>query len=127
MSEHTVLPFCYTCRYSSVVERALRKRTVVGSIPTGGLVLFNLKGAHPPYAQFCRNVGMREKWNRRGLNPGPSACKADVIPLHHNPMSPESTRPIEICYGSITPHQNFLFLNSAKLRKDVVRLRWRSR
>ena len=25
------------------------------------------------------------KWNRRGLNPGPSACKADVIPLHHNP------------------------------------------
>ena len=27
-----------TGRYSSVVERALRKRTVVGSIPTGGSV-----------------------------------------------------------------------------------------
>ena len=27
-------------RYSSVVERALRKRTVVGSIPTGGSSFF---------------------------------------------------------------------------------------
>ena len=26
----------HTCRYSSVVEHALRKRTVVDSIPTGG-------------------------------------------------------------------------------------------
>ena len=28
------------CLYSSVVERALRKRTVVGSIPTGGFPCF---------------------------------------------------------------------------------------
>ena len=27
------------------------------------------------------------KWNRRGSNPGPSACEADVIPLHHNPVA----------------------------------------
>jgi hypothetical protein len=26
-----------------------------------------------------------EKWTRRGSNPRPSACKADVIPLHHEP------------------------------------------
>ena len=30
-----------TGRYSSVVERALRKRTVVGSIPTGGSLFDN--------------------------------------------------------------------------------------
>ena len=26
-----------------------------------------------------------KQWNRRGSNPGPSACEADVIPLHHVP------------------------------------------
>ena len=26
------------------------------------------------------------KWTHWGLNPGPSACEADVIPLHHVPM-----------------------------------------
>ena len=25
-------------------------------------------------------------WTRWGLNPGPSACEADVIPLHHTPV-----------------------------------------
>ena len=33
-----VLSSSCTGRYSSVVERALRKRTVVGSIPTGGFL-----------------------------------------------------------------------------------------
>ena len=28
-----------------------------------------------------------EKWTHWGLNPGPSACEADVIPLHHVPDS----------------------------------------
>ena len=28
-----------------------------------------------------------EKWRRRGSNPGPSACEADVIPLHHIPVA----------------------------------------
>ena len=26
-----------------------------------------------------------EKWTHWDLNPGPSACEADVIPLHHVP------------------------------------------
>ena len=25
-------------------------------------------------------------WTHWDLNPGPSACEADVIPLHHEPM-----------------------------------------
>ena len=28
---------------------------------------------------------IRIKWTHWGLNPGPSACEADVIPLHHAP------------------------------------------
>ena len=28
-----------------------------------------------------------DKWTHWGLNPGPSACEADVIPLHHVPLS----------------------------------------
>ena len=35
-------------RYSSVVERALCKRTVVGSNPTGGLLLFFLSASGVP-------------------------------------------------------------------------------
>ena len=27
----------------------------------------------------------RKKWINRGSNPGPTACKAGVIPLHHVP------------------------------------------
>ena len=27
------------------------------------------------------------KWTHWGLNPGPSACEADVIPLHHVPVA----------------------------------------
>ena len=27
----------------------------------------------------------KQQWIRRDLNPGPSACEADVIPLHHKP------------------------------------------
>ena len=37
-----------------------------------------LQGGEPP-------VG--PKWTRRDLNPGPSACEADVIPLHHEPYA----------------------------------------
>ena len=28
------------------------------------------------------------QWTRWGLSPGPSACEADVIPLHHAPLLP---------------------------------------
>ena len=64
-----------------MVERALRKRTVVGSIPTGGLLFVCLMVYF-----FGKFADSATKWNRRGLNPGPSACKADVIPLHHIPI-----------------------------------------
>ena len=30
-------------------------------------------------------MGVRQKWTHWGLNPGPSACEADVISLHHAP------------------------------------------
>ena len=29
---------------------------------------------------------MRDKWTHWDLNPGPSACESDVIPLHHVPV-----------------------------------------
>ncbi len=32
-----------------------------------------------------RRDGFSQNWTHRGLNPGPSACGADVIPLHHVP------------------------------------------
>ena len=28
---------------------------------------------------------LNKKWMNRGSNPGPTACKAGVIPLHHTP------------------------------------------
>ena len=28
----------------------------------------------------------KRSWTRWDLNPGPSACEADVIPLHHEPF-----------------------------------------
>ena len=30
-------------------------------------------------------AAIRGEWTHWGLNPGPSACGADVIPLHHVP------------------------------------------
>ena len=32
------------------------------------------------------NFPNQKEWTRRGSNPGPSACEADVIPLHHKPV-----------------------------------------
>ena len=58
---------------------------IAGSSPAGvicvGMCLvfrdneFNLNG----------QMGLCTKWTHWGLNPGPSACEADVIPLHHVP------------------------------------------
>ena len=28
----------------------------------------------------------KSNWKNRGSNPGPFACKANVIPLHHTPI-----------------------------------------
>ena len=34
----------------------------------------------------------QELWTHWDLNPGPSACEADVIPLHHVPLRQEKGR-----------------------------------
>ena len=36
--------------------------------------------------RFCIKNAADIVWTHWGLNPGPSACKADVIPLHHVPI-----------------------------------------
>ena len=33
----------------------------------------------------CIRCMLDQQWTHWDLNPGPSACKADVIPLHHEP------------------------------------------
>jgi hypothetical protein len=98
MIVYAVLPFSYTCRYSSVVERALRKRTVVGSIPTGGFYCLPSESSFS-FSHTNVQIGGKTKWNRRGLNPGPSACKADVIPLHHNPICGHERECSRFCLG----------------------------
>ena len=34
---------------------------------------------------LCGPRAVAKKWTHWDLNPGPSACEADVIPLHHEP------------------------------------------
>ena len=34
---------------------------------------------------LCAHCHVRVKWTHWDLNPRPSACEADVIPLHHVP------------------------------------------
>ena len=41
------------------------------------------EGASPSRMPIRRRA--IQKWTHWGLNPGPSACEADVIPLHHEP------------------------------------------
>ncbi len=39
---------------------------------------------------YSASLGLQKAakiWTRRGLNPGPFACKANVIPLHHKPIA----------------------------------------
>jgi hypothetical protein len=40
---------------------------------------------------------MLKKWTHWDLNPGPSACEADVIPLHHVPLLIASTWCDRLC------------------------------
>ena len=46
----------------------------------------------PPGPLLCHSAlgppqsSRQEKWTHWDLNPGPSACEADVIPLHHVPV-----------------------------------------
>ena len=34
----------------------------------------------------CDVISIRTRWTHWDLNPGPSACEADVMPLHHAPL-----------------------------------------
>ena len=42
-----------------------------------------------------RNVA----WTHWDLSPGPSACEADVIPLHHVPTSSSGELSVSVCFG----------------------------
>ena len=48
-----------------------------------------LKTTAPTFGKCARHVVnvriAKMKWTHWDLNPGPSACEADVIPLHHEP------------------------------------------
>ena len=52
-----------------------------------------------------RELGQhKNKWTHWGLSPGPSACEADVIPLHHKPiyhLSPWSKYLVQNLVGCI--------------------------
>ncbi len=49
-------------------------------------------GACPWMTHPVRACGATKAWTHWGLNPGPSACEADVIPLHHVPAGARSGR-----------------------------------
>ena len=53
---------------------------------------------------------MQKEWTRRGSNPGPSACEADVIPLHHKPTGEQANQ----YYNQI---QNLRAMQSARLKR----------
>ena len=60
------------CHYSLVVERQPCKLKVLGSIPSGG---FTFTGARAHTNSF----GLHHKVRRPGIEPGPSAWKADIL------------------------------------------------
>ena len=69
-----------TARLAQSVERKALNLVVVGSSPTVGVLPW-LHG-RPQHKGTDANSN---KWTHWDLNPGPSACEADVIPLHHVP------------------------------------------
>ena len=52
-------------------------RTLTASLPTG---FESVASAIPPHRLFKKNMELP------GLEPGITACKAAVLPLHHSPM-----------------------------------------
>ena len=60
-----------------MVERSLSMREAAGSMPAISTISMDYLYVSGRYAN---------EWSCRGSNPGPSACEADVIPLHHNPV-----------------------------------------
>ena len=72
---HCVLP---RARLAQSAERKALNLVVVGSSPTVGVFVGRFWDVVVVWVWL-------HKWTHWGLNPGPSACKADVIPLHHVP------------------------------------------
>ena len=57
------------CHYSLVVERQPCKLKVLGSIPSGGFF----------FVIRCVKIILEYKVRRPGIEPGPSAWKADIL------------------------------------------------
>ena len=45
-----------------------------------------------PFPRRCKQQCGNKIWTHWDLNPGPSACEADVIPLHHVPLADSATQ-----------------------------------
>ena len=58
--------------------------TLIRKEHTSNQFSFNLCRYLPCIISLSK-IGAWKKWTHWGLNPGPSACEADVIPLHHVP------------------------------------------
>ena len=54
-------------------------------------------------AHVCHRALVFEKWTHWGLSPGPSACEADVIPLHHVTKFEFRVRPTAFEHHASTP------------------------
>ena len=55
--------------------------------PASGPAFEGCACPQPGMAAAAHHDEIQQKWTHWGLNPGPSACEADVIPLHHVPGS----------------------------------------
>ena len=59
---------------------------------------------------WCTEKRRHSNWTHWDLNPGPSACGADVIPLHHVPsdgiefhtMNPNFGAPVDFSHGPLS-------------------------
>ena len=98
--QSTDCPCFYQCRWAHgvVVSHPLRMRKALGSnpsvsiletLPTKCKLRFESNKQPLRLPTSCLSAlalkQTEHKWTHWGLSPGPSACEADVIPLHHVP------------------------------------------
>ena len=74
-------PFCSSSGVTSCVGIFSRDATLQLSVSVVSECRFGRHTWLQVVQQWSRAV-----WTHRGSNPGPSACGADVIPLHHVPL-----------------------------------------
>ena len=75
----------FIARLAQSVERKALNLVVVGSSPTVGVYSVDVARVRGPVWKWKLIVLAASIWTHWDLNPGPSACEADVIPLHHVP------------------------------------------